>query len=172
MYNDTVTLFCRYESRLGDAWYPTVLRNVHINMDKSAIMAKYGAESRDSAILNVRYTPITASAIAGLAVAGISISGNSSRKTAKIMIDVKEYFPPKQWDRQTNDQLPSSLTFTDGDKFDFFWVGEWPDDAPISDDNYTDGFYNYMNRLYDHVFAITSVGGPYGVIPHFEIMGA
>jgi hypothetical protein len=28
-----------------------------------------------------------------------------------------------------------------------------------------------MNKNYDFVFAISSVGGPYSVIPHFEILG-
>jgi hypothetical protein len=69
--------------------------------------------------------------------------------------------------------LATSLTFSDGQEFDFFIAGEWGDGSPISDDAYgIDGFYNYMNRTFDNVFAITSVGGPYTVIPHFEITGA
>lgn len=150
MYKDTVTLFCRYESRLGDTWYPTILRNVNLNMDKAAIIAKYGAESKDNAVLNIKYH---------IADAGI-------------MVGDKIWLPPKEWDRQTNDLLPKSLTFTGGQAFDFFWVGEWNDEEPIADDNYTYNFYNHMNDIYDYVFAITSVGGPYSVIPHFEIMGA
>lgn len=150
MYNDTVTLFCRYESRLGDTWYPSVLHNVNLNMDKAAIIAKYGAESKDNAVLNVRYT----------------------KNGGDIYVGSKIWLPPKEWDRQTNDKLPDTITFTGGQAFDFFWVGEWTDEEPIADDNYIDNFYNYMNDNYDYVFAITSVGGPYSVIPHFEIMGA
>ncbi len=150
MYNDTITLFCRYESRLGDMWYPSVLHNVNLNMDKAAIIAKYGAESKDNAVLNVKYRI----------------------QDDKKMVGDKIWLPPKEWDRQTNDLLSGSLTFTSGQAFDFFWAGEWLDENPISDDDYIDGFYNLMNSKYDYVFAITSVGGPYSVIPHFEIMGA
>ena len=151
MYNDTVTIFNRYESRLGDMWYPTVLHNVHLNMDKAAIIAKYGAESQDNASMNVRY----------------------SVKDGVKTVGGKVWLPPKEWDTQTNDVLSDTLTFASGSSFDFFWVGEWVGDSPISDRDYTAdaGFYGYMNRTYDYVFAITSVGGPYSVIPHFEIMG-
>lgn len=150
MYKDTVTLFCRYESRLGDTWYPSVLRNVNLNMDKAAIIAKYGAESKDNAVLNVR----------------------CNKNGKDIYVSGKTWLPPKEWDRQTNDLLSSSLTFTSGQAFDFFYVGEWTDESPIRDEDYgVDGFYDYMNRHYDYVFAITSVAR-YSVIPHFEIMGA
>lgn len=152
MYNDTVTLFCQYkDQRKNITWYPTILRNVNLNKDKAAIIAQYGAESQDNAVLNVRYR----------------------LDNGKIMVGDKIWLSPKEWDRQTNDLLSSSLTFTDGQEFDFFYEGEWPDENPIGDEDYgIDGFYNYMNRYYDYVFAITSVGGPYSVIPHFEIMGA
>lgn len=152
MYNDIITLFCQYkDQRKNITWYPTVLRNVNLNKDKAAIIAQYGAESQDSAALNVRY----------------------HIADGKIMVGDKIWLPPKEWDRQTNDLLSFSLTFTDGQEFDFFYEGEWPDENPIGDADYgIDGFYNYMNRYYDYVFAITSVGGPYSVIPHFEIMGA
>lgn len=152
MYNDTVTLFCQYkDQRKNITWYPTILHNVNLNKDKAAIIAQYGAESQDKAVLNVRYR----------------------LDNGKIMVGDKIWLPPKEWDRQTNDLLSSSLTFTDGQEFDFFYEGEWPDENPIGDEDYgIDGFYNYMNRYYDYVFAITSVGGPYSVIPHFEIMGA
>ena len=152
MYNDTVTLFCQYkDQRKNITWYPTILRNVNLNKDKAAIIAQYGAESQDNAVLNVRYR----------------------LDNGKIMVGDKIWLSPKEWDRQTNDLLSSSLTFTDGQEFDFFYEGEWPDENPIGDEDYgIDGFYNYMNRYYDYVFAITSVGGPYSVIPHFEMMGA
>lgn len=149
MYNNTVTLFNRYSNRQGDTWYPSVLRNVHLNMDKAAILAKYGPESQDSAVLNVRYT----------------------KNGQDLMVGDKPWRPPKEWSAQTNDMLPGSLTFSGGQLFDFFWVGEWPDESPISGADYTEGFYNYMNDRYDYVFAVSSVGGPYTVIPHFEIMG-
>lgn len=55
MYSDTVTIFNRYESRLGDMWYPTVLHDVNVMADRSAIVQKYGEESKDNVVLNVRY---------------------------------------------------------------------------------------------------------------------
>lgn len=148
MYNRTITLFNRYDSRLGDTWYPTVLKNVDLNIDKASIVARYGAESTDNAILHVKYELIG----------------------GEIYIQGKKWLPPKKWDNQINEDLPNSLTFTDGSKYDFFYFGEW-DTTPISESNYPEGFYGYMNTNYDFVFAITSVGGPYTVIPHFEILG-
>lgn len=148
MYNDTVTLFNRYESRLGDMWYPTVLKNVNLNLDKASIQAKFGAESADNAVLNVRY----------------------QLNNGILFVGGKQYLLPKEWDRQTNDHLPDTITFTDGLKFDFFYVGEWDAASPIDDEAYLDGFYDYMNAMYDYVFKITSVAR-YSVIPHFEIMG-
>lgn len=149
MYQDTITLFNRKRgsSATGDTWYPTVIRNVNMNIDRAAILAKYGAESRDNAILHIRYT----------------------RKNGEIRIacdDDKEkpWMPPKAWDKTSD-----SITFNpDGD---FFWMGEWTGEI-VSDKDYSpDGFYGFMNSTHDYVFAVSSVGGPYSVIPHFEIMG-
>ncbi len=149
MFADTVTVFNKYQSRLGDMWYPTVIHGVNLQIDKAAIMAKFGAESKDNAILNIRYARID----------GVkSING-------------KPYLTPKEWERQTNDKLAESITFTSGTDFDFFMVGEYESTEPIADDDYIDGFFNHMNDLHDYVFAITSVA-EYSVIPHFEIMGA
>lgn len=80
----------------------------------------------------------------------------------------KPWLPPKEWAGQVNDMLPDSITFKSGD---FFWLGEWPDSSPINEDAYIDGFYDYMANKYDYVFRITTVGGPYTLIPHFEILG-
>ena len=57
LHRDTVTLFSLYEkSRLDPMWYATVLHNVRIEMDKSAIIAKYGADTADNAVLHIPYT--------------------------------------------------------------------------------------------------------------------
>ena len=149
MYSDKITLFNRYESRLGDMWYPTVIDGANLLIDKAAIMAKYGAESKDNAVLNIYYQTVG----------------------GQIMVDGKPYLPPKEWERQTNDLLPKSITFTSGANFDFFMLGEYPTTKPIADDDYLDGFYNYVNDEYDFVFAITSVA-QYSAIPHFELLGA
>ena len=144
MYQRTVTLF----NRRGNNWYPTVLYNVDLNVDRSAIVQRFGTDSRDRAVLHVRFGKI------GEAV----------------MIEGKRWLPPVAW-RKQND--PETLTFTEGtEEFDFFYAGEYGDGSVISDDSFgIDGFYDYMNRNFDGVFSITSVSGPYSVIPHFEITG-
>ena len=150
MYNDTVTLFNRCKSSEGDTWYPAILTGVNLNMDKAAIVAKYGAESQNKAVLNIRYQ---------------IVDGNK-------MVGDKKWLPPKEWSRQVSESLADLITFADGQLFDFFYVGDWGNEELIADDAYgVDGFYNYMNKQYDYVFAITSVGGPYSAIPHFEILG-
>ena len=145
MYRDTVTLFNRKpgERGQGDTWYPTVIKGVNLNIDRAAILAKYGAESQDNAVLYVYY-----------------------QKTAdKILIAGKPWMPPKAWDRTVG-----SITFSSGTNFDFFWKGEW-DGGIVSDSDYgSEGFYDYMNRMHDYVFAISYVA-MYSAIPHFEIMG-
>lgn len=145
MYDSTITLFNRKkgERGQGDIWYPTVIKNVNLNMGRAAILAKYGAESQDNAVLHIRYT----------------------RNGDKMLVSGKPWMAPKEWD-QTED----SLTFASGTNFDFFWFGEWTGGI-VSDEDYGDeGFYNYMNRTHDFVFAVSSVA-IYSVIPHFEIMG-
>ena len=151
MYQDTVTLFIRKEGNEGDTWYPVILPNVQINTDRAAIVAKYGAESADSAQLHVRYVQ----------------EGNEKK------IAGKTWKPPKEWEKLLD--KTDTITFTPGDRFDFFWLGNWESEDPVYDSDFTGiaftGFYNFMNRNFDNVYAISSVGGPYSVIPHFEILG-
>lgn len=149
MYADTVTIFNRYQSRLGDTFYPTVLHGVNLNIDKASVIAKYGENSQDSAILNIRY----------------------AMKDGKKYIGDKLYLTPKDWDSQTNDLLSNSLTFTSGQDMDFFYEGDWGNEDPISDIDYgAEGFLGHMLKNYDNVFAITSVAC-FSVIPHFEVVG-
>lgn len=145
MYGDIITLFNRKtgERGQGDIWYPTVIRNVNLNIDRAAIVARYGAESQDKAQLNIRY----------------------KRDGENIIVAGKPWMPPKQWDK-TED----SITFESGANFDFFWKGEWSSGIAQDADYGVEGFYGYMNRTYDYVFAITSVS-KLSVIPHFEITG-
>lgn len=145
IYKDTVTLFTRQESREGDTWYSTILRNVHLTVDRAALIAKYGPETQDAALLNIRCQTVD----------------------GEVWVGSKRWLPPKEW-TQTNDPK-NTITFTDGTRFDFFVVGEY--EGVFADADYSGGFYAHMNRNHDYVFAITSVGGPYKLIPHFEIMG-
>lgn len=150
MYSQTITIFNRKEGSSGDTWYPTVLKNVHLEMDRAAILAKYGAQSSDNAVLHVPFV---------------------TDKSGSILIGGKQWFPPKEWDAQPDHS--EIVTFTPGDRFDFFWLGDWGSTEPVYDTDFVADmdFYTHMNRLYDYVFAISSVGGPYWLIPHFEIMG-
>ena len=147
MYNDTVTVFNRYVYSLGNTiWHPHVLFGVNLIVDKAVITAKYGEVSKDNAVLNVRYKNVN----------GVIIVGDNP------------YLPPKEWERQVNDDLPKSITFTSGNDFDFFMLGNYGSEEPIIDEN--GRFYSDMQKEYDYVFAITSVA-KYPAIPHFEIVG-
>lgn len=151
MHDMTVTVFNHYKDQKKNiTWYPTIITGCNVNMDKAAIVAKYGSESKDNVVVDVPYTL------------------SDGIKT----IVGKSYLPPKEWSRQTNDMLASTITFADGQEADFVLIGEWSDEDVIGDEDYgIDGFYNYMNQHYDYVFSITA-SAVYTVIPHFEITGA
>lgn len=147
MYKDTVTVFNRYVDSFGNTtWHPHVLSGVNLTVDKAAIVAKYGEVSKDNAVMNVKYHYV-----------GVNK-----------MVGDKLYLPPKEWERQVNDDLPKSITFTSGNDFDFFMLGDYGSEEPIIDEK--GRFYSDMQKEYDYVFAITSVA-KYSVIPHFEITG-
>lgn len=156
MYDATVTVFNYYESSTVRLWYPHVLSGVHLETDRGQMIQKYGPDSTDNARLHIEF---------------------SEKDGQKIITDSdgKElpWIPPKEWKKQVNESLPESITFNSGD---FFMLVAWDGDSVINDDDYADrqseGFYAYMNREKDFVFKITSVGGPYMLIPHFEILGA
>lgn len=153
MYDRKITLFNYYESATTEDayWYPHVLSNVDLNTDRGAIIKKYGPETSDSAQLHILY--------------------GTNPSDQKVIADKDSnaipWLPPKEWKNQTNDLLPETLTFSPED--DFFWEGEW-DKGVVRDEDYHGGFYQYMNQNKDNVFKITSVGGPYSLIPHFEIL--
>ena len=169
MYNDTVTLFNRYRKEDGDLWYPAILRNVNFNMERAALVAKYGADTQDNAILNISYV--------------LEEFGEGEPqcrlvpwlKGRKLVAAGEIWLPPHEWDALAGtleDGRPPAVTFRAGNNFDFIWFGEWDGEDAIPDSEYqTGGFYEHMRCTQDYVFAVTSVGGPYTVIPHFEIMG-
>ena len=150
MYNDTITLFNRYPSKtLGDTWYPTVLSGVDVNMDRAALIKTMGVDINDTVRLHVKY----------------------SKGDDGITVGTKKYVLPKDYAKVSVETITDYLTFKSGNEFDFFYVGEWADETPISDTDYKKGFYNYMNTEYDNVFAISSASGAYDLIQHFEILG-
>lgn len=154
MYDKTVTVFNMYESSTAVMWYPHVLHNVDLNTDKGQILKKYGPDSTDNAELHIAY---------------IMQGGQQVIRDASGVL--LPWLPLKEWERQANDRLEDTITFGSDD---FFMLGEWTsgivDDADYQDRRY-DGFYAYMNDKYDFVYMVSSVGGPYTVIPHFEILG-
>ena len=152
MYDKMVTIFNFYQSTTGAAtWYPHTLTNVDLNTDRGAIIKKYGADSSDNAQLHIRFSDSNGQKVI------------TDKDGARIL-----WLPPKEWKHQTNDFLDKTITFSPDT--DFFWEGEWAG-GEVNDDDYRGGFYQHMNQSKDHVFKITSVGGPYTVIQHFEILG-
>lgn len=153
IYKQTVTLFNRvqmFEHGNEDqcVWFPTVLKGVHLIVDQSSRWDTQGGATSDNVRLHVRYVI----------------------QDGQIMVGDKPYYPPKVW-RQL--AMPETcLTFNYGSQtdFDFFVEGEYDEfNLPVADEQYDKGFYNYMNKKCDNVFAITSVS-KYNLIPHFEIM--
>lgn len=144
MYTDTVTVFNKQTTESGDMWYPVVIPGAHLEVNKAANQAKTGLENADTATLNIRF----------------AVSDE------KIMIGDRQYYQPKAWAA-----LPDpvrTVTFVDGESF--FIRGEYPEE-PIRDDLYRDGLEAYMRKTTDDCYKISSVGGPYRLIPHFEIGG-
>lgn len=150
MYDKTITVFNKYTDQSKNIyWYPHVITGVDLIIDKAANIAKTGLDGADTANLHVKY----------------------SMSDGKIVVNGKQWIAPKEWSSQTNDKLSDTLTFASGD---FFMEGEYSEEM-VSDEDYVtrySGFYDYMNKLKDNVFLITNVGGPYTLIPHFEIGGA
>lgn len=148
MYNDTVTVFNRYVDSLENTiWHPHVLSGVNLAIDKSVVVSEYGETSKDNAVLNVSYKKVN----------GV------------VMVGEKPYLSPKNWERQTNDMLPKTITFSsESTQFDFFMLGDYGSEEPIFDEN--GDFYSEMKKDYDYVFAITLVAMLKN-IPHFEITG-
>lgn len=146
-YCDTITLFNKYNVNDSITWYATVIHNVHLMIDKAAMIATYGEQSQDNARVFIRY------------------SGNKNNA----IIESKKYVLPKQWKALNESELGEYLTFAFGNEFDFIYAGEWDGDTVIDDEDYTNGFYNYMNRKYDNVFSISNVT-QYSLLPHFEIV--
>ena len=146
MFTDTITLFNKYDGASGITWFPHILHRTQLNKDKAVILERYGQDSQDKA----------------------SVIINCNKKDGAIMIGDTVYKPPKEWERQVNDDLPSTITLKDDD---FFVEGSFEFESPILDEDYTDGFYAYMRKNHDFCFKVTSVGGLYKLIPHFEVLG-
>lgn len=153
LYQDTVTLFNRYIFEDETIWWiPTVLTGVHFILDRAKVISTYGEMATDNVMLHIRY------------------SGNRSNP----VVQGKKYVLPKVYREMDPNSAKGCITFSFGDDFDFLVSGKWPElkniKGNIDDDVYMNygGFFNYMNRMYDHVFAITGVA-KFDLLPHFRI---
>lgn len=144
LYKQTITLFNHKMTGDSMAWYPMVISNVHLIMDKSIIISSYGEQSQDNAQVHIMYT---------LKDGGAYVNG-------------KRYMLPKEWERCGD--IYENFTLNYGDDFDFLVEGDYGSTDPIFDEGYRNGFYNFMNKNYDNVFAISTVS-KFNIIPHFEI---
>lgn len=144
LYRQTITLFNHKTVDDATVWFPMVISNVHLIIDKSIIISSYGEQSQDNAQVHIMYT---------LKNGGAYVNG-------------KRYMMPKEWQKDGNSDENFTLNY--GDEYDFFMEGDYGTTEPIHDDDYRNGFYNYMNKNYDNVFAITTVS-KFNIIPHFEI---
>ena len=168
LYKQTVTMFNRIKDDNEDEFFiPTLLKGVHLIIDHSAYWNTYGGQQADNVRLHVRYLP----------------DGDA------VKIGSKTYVEPKEWKKLTDFNGVITFRYGNDTDFDFFVKGEYtPDNSClvnsieidgktvtvdggfISDSFYERyGFYNEINREYDHIFAVTSVS-QYNLIPHFEIM--
>ena len=148
LHKDTITLFNRKTGNAGDFWYPTVLHDVHVIMESAEEAAKYGPDAKDTVSISIPYL----------------------KNSNGIIVGAKKWLPSKEW--AAFEDPSSAITFAGGTSFDFFCIGAWEQEGPAKDADYPDGnFYSYMEGARDYVFAIASVRGPFGVIPHFEIVG-
>lgn len=149
IYKQTVTLFNRVPiSKEHVMWYATVIEGVHLIIDHSSSWDSQGGNKADNASLHVRYL---------LSDGDVLVAG-------------KKFYEPKAWRRLARPEEGITFGYGNNEDFDFFVEGEYTEFAsPIADDLFDRrGFYNYMNKNYDNVFAIKSVS-KYNLIPHFEI---
>ena len=147
MYEDVVTVFDRRRTEDGRIlWYPTVIEGVHVDASFAAGEAGYGRSRDCKAAVLIPYIRMEgAPTVAG-----------------------KLVLPPRLW-RQVD--LPEMyVTFAGGEDFDFFVTEDWQSTDPVADDAYEGGFYGYMARTRDGVFAVAAVCR-YDALPHYEVTG-
>lgn len=145
MYDDTITLF-NYHKKMG-LWYPSVISGVDVKEMCNNATSTTGLNNGDNAELLIKCT------------------------SDKIIVckdgTEKRYTKAKEYQKSNN---PVNLITFDIEQ-DFFFVGEWDDLTPISDDDgFDSGIYHQLNEELDGVYKVTSASH-FSLIPHFEIGG-
>ena len=143
MYQNVITIFNFHES--SGKWYPAVIRNTDLLVNKSSGSTTSGKTNADTVELIIRC---------------------STDKRITTADGPKSYTGPKEYAKC--DTPAEHITFKP--ECDFIYDGEWPELVPISDDGYDSGLYHAMNDEYDGIYMITSAAF-YGLLPHFEIGG-
>ena len=149
MYDKTVTLFSRKSDGSDIVWYATVIPKTSFNVNVAEMT---GGNARE-------YTTDVAKWV-------IRVKPDAN---GDIFINGKQYLLPNAWN--ATDEPTSFFSLKSGLDFDFFVLGDYEEFDGVSDLSYMpNGFYQYMRKTYDHVYAIQAVA-LYTVLPHFEIGG-
>ena len=146
MFDRTVTLFNFLKS--DGKWYSTVIKNCTLEDTESSSDSARGRNSTS----NVR----------------IHLHCNSQQvfKTTRGNIP---YVPTKEYQNLTAvSGRVKGLTFTP--EVDFLVVGKEMKENAVLDDNYENGFYNYVNKTVDDVYMVTNSTW-YSLLPHFVVGG-
>ena len=113
-------------------------------------MRQYGADFSDGASIHIGYT----------------MDGANKDIAGKI------YLQPKEWLALSDSAKAGALTLKGGNTFDFMWLGDYSEIdstlAVITDDNYPKGFFDYMKKSKDNVYAVSNVS-EYTLIKHIEV---
>lgn len=142
MFDKTVTIF----NQSGGVWYPKTYTNAQVITDRGYLRRVYGDTANDSVIVHIpcKYENGTC-----------------------ILTDEVEFVTPKEFDASANKAIVA--TFRSGNDFDIILLGAYANE-PVTDSEYTGGFYKHLKSERDGVFALTNVA-QYYVVPHFEITG-
>ena len=145
MHSDTVTIFNYYEDKKKDIayWYPTTLNNVEAQVSEGLSVIKTGNENANSLWLSI---PL--------------ISVNN-----ELYADGVKYLKNKRY--AASEDKSDCFTVK---KNDFVVLGAYESDSVINDDDYKDGFFQYMKSTHDDVYNINTID-EYKGIRHIEIGG-
>lgn len=149
MYDKTVTVFSRKKEGSDTIWYATVMEGTSFT---ATVAETVNAQAREQTGDNVRLVVRT-----------------EPESDGTVFVSGKEYLTPKAWNEA--DAISDSFSLKSGSDFDFFVYGDYDEYNGAKDSEYMpNGFYQYMRKKYDHVYAISHVA-LFTVLPHFEIGG-